>query len=248
MQKNEAPPGSHGRRLGKPARRGHSAQVFNRCPLVPRPAGQDELQALLAIAEKHARRFKRSIDRASDSAMTKRTTQLETLILDLFAEGRSLQGACREAGISRSAFLKWMHATPDLKRRYEEAQLFHAQALVDDCLAIADDPFVDLGEGPGFAGFDEGAAMRRARFRMDVRLKVANLYFKRHEAALARQEKEKAAEQAQAEAALEPADEAPAPARPAAPATHPIAIPRGPGDVPACAPVHVEAQGNRATC
>lgn len=135
--------------------------------------------------------------------MTKRTTQLETLVLGLFAEGRSLQGACREAGISRSAFLKWMHATPDLRRRYDEAQLYHAQSLVDDCLAIADDPFVDLGEGPGFAGFDEGAAMRRARFRMEVRIKVANLYFKRHEAALARRAKEKAAEEAaQIEAVL----------------------------------------------
>lgn len=156
--------------------------------------------------------------------MTKRTTQLETLILDLFAEGRSLQGACREAGISRSAFLKWMHATPDLRRRYEEAQLFHAQALVDDCLAIADDPFVDLGEGAGFGGCDEGAAMRRARFRMEVRLKVANLYFKRHEAALARRAKEKAAEEeAQVEAALmEPAFEVATPV----PSTHPHAINR----------------------
>ena len=119
--------------------------------------------------------------------MTNRTQQLETAILAGFADGCSLRTMCRKAGISRSAFLKWMHGDPDLTWRYEDAQLNHAEALVDDCLAIADDPGVELGEGrPGDANRDEPDMLRRARFRIDARLKVARIYFKQHEAALAR--------------------------------------------------------------
>lgn len=118
--------------------------------------------------------------------MTKHTPQLETAILDGFAEGCSLRAICQRAGVSRSAFLRWLHADPDLARRYEDAQILHAQALVDDCVAIADDPTVALGEGRPGDAVDAAGMIRHARFRIEARLKVARIYFKRHEAALAR--------------------------------------------------------------
>lgn len=118
--------------------------------------------------------------------MTKHTTQLETAILDGFAEGCSLRAMCQRAGVSRSAFLRWLHGNPDLARRYEDAQILHAQALVDDCVAIADDPTVALGEGRPGDAVDAAGMIRHARFRIEARLKVARIYFKRHEAALAR--------------------------------------------------------------
>lgn len=118
--------------------------------------------------------------------MTKHTPQLETAILDGFAEGCSLRAICKRAGVSRSAFLRWLHADPALARRYEDAQILHAQALVDDCVAIADDPTVALGEGRPGDAVDAAGIIRHARFRIEARLKVARIYFKRHEAVLAR--------------------------------------------------------------
>lgn len=122
--------------------------------------------------------------------MTKLTPQLQSAILAGFADGISLRTMCRKAGISRSVFLKWMNGDPDLTWDYEDAQLLHAEALVDDCIAIGDDPRVQLGEErPGDAG-GEADILRRARFRIEARLKVARIYFKRHEAVLARRMRE----------------------------------------------------------
>ena len=159
--------------------------------------------------------------------MTKRTPQLEATILAGFADGRSLRAMCRTLGISRVTFLTWMRDDPDLAFRYEETQFLHASALVDDCLAIADDPMIDLGEGrPGDGGMDEAERMRRARFRVDTRLKVARIHFKQHEAALARHAKEEALllqAEAEADAKAAPAPNATntaAPLRTVAPASN----------------------------
>ena len=145
--------------------------------------------------------------------MTKRTPQIESAILDGFADGRSLRSLCREHDISRTAFLSWMIADPDLARGYEDTQLLHAHALVDDCLAIADDPSIDLGDGRGGgAGSNPAELLRHARYRIDSRLKIARLHLKRYDAAMARRARE--AEQIQIEWADEAWDE-PAPASPA---------------------------------
>jgi hypothetical protein len=123
--------------------------------------------------------------------MTKRTPKLEAVILAGFAEGHSLRYLCRQFGISRGAFLTWMQSDPDLARRYEEALLPHAEALVDDCMTIAGNPLADLGDGrPVHAGTDETDRLRLGRYRIDARLKIARIYYKRHEAVLARQARE----------------------------------------------------------
>lgn len=123
--------------------------------------------------------------------MTKRTPQIEAGIIHGFANGRSLRAMCRQYDISRTAFLKWKQSDPDLLLCFEEAMLLHAEALVDDCIAIAEDPAIDLGEGRSSrAGMDMGELLRHARFRIDSRLKIARIYFKRHDAIAARRAEE----------------------------------------------------------
>lgn len=129
--------------------------------------------------------------------MTKCTPQLESAILSGFAEGLSLSVACRTHEISRSAFLQWKAADPDLAERYAAAQLLHAESLVDECLELADD--LDRMEGGGVMA-------RFTRQQIDTRLKVARFYFKRHDAAAARHDREE--ERRQAQRATEP-DEPP---------------------------------------
>jgi hypothetical protein len=134
------------------------------------------------------------------AGMTKRTPQIEAAIIAGFAAGRSLRSVCREHDLSRTAFLTWKLADPKLARLYEDVQLLHAEALLDDCLAIADDPLVNLNDGRGGLTSFEGESARYARFRLDSRLKVARIYFKRHEATVARRALEEEARK-QAEAA-----------------------------------------------
>ena len=122
--------------------------------------------------------------------MTNRAQQLESAILAGFADGCSLRTMCRKLGFPRGAFLKWAHGDPDLAQRFEDAQLSHAEALVDDCIAIGDDPMVELGEGRPGDAHDTADRLRRARFRIEARLKVARIYFKRHEAVVAREMRE----------------------------------------------------------
>lgn len=154
--------------------------------------------------------------------MTKRSPQLEAAILDGFAEGLSLSVACSRCGLSRSAFLQWKAADPDLARRYEAAQLAHAESLVDSCIDLADD--FDRLEG-------SGAMARFTRLQIETRLKVARLYFKRHEAAAERRAREeelhRAQQAAEPDAVLPQAagEERPAPARdPATAAADPLRL------------------------
>lgn len=113
--------------------------------------------------------------------MTKRSPQFEAAILAGFTEGLSLSVACSRCGVSRAAFLQWKATDPDLAQRYETAQLSHAESLVDSCLDLADD--LDRLEGGG-------AVARFTRLQIETRLKVARLYFKRHEAAAERRARE----------------------------------------------------------
>lgn len=147
--------------------------------------------------------------------MTKRTSQLESAILAGFAEGQTLQTVCRAHDVSRTAFLAWKAADPALARRYEVAQLLHAEALIDECLEIADDP-------ASIAGGGETA--RYNRLRIDTRIKIARLHFKRHEEAMERRRREEDARAVEAavadagDAPSEPAGETPAKAAPPHPA------------------------------
>lgn len=125
--------------------------------------------------------------------MTKHTPQLESAILDGFAEGLSLSMACRRHDVSRSTFLKWKAADPALAERYAATQLLHAESLVDECLEIADDTVRIEGDA---------ALARYTRMQIDTRLKVARLYFKRHEEAAQRRAREE--ERRQAQLAAEP--------------------------------------------
>ena len=143
--------------------------------------------------------------------MTKRTPQIEAAIIEGFADGRSLRSMCREHDISRTAFLAWMIADAELAHAYEEAQLLHAHALVDDCIVIAENPSVDLGDGCPAGGGDPAELLRRARYRIDSRLKVARLYFKRHDAAVAARAREE--EKRRVVWADDPEDEPASPAR-----------------------------------
>ena len=138
--------------------------------------------------------------------MTKRTPQIEDAILDGFADGHSLRDMCRAHGISRSTFHGWKNADPDFAHRYEDAQAAHADSLVDDCMAIVDDPG-DRGDPDRF---------RRARMRMDGRLRMARVYHKRYDATVAARrarEEEEAEQRAQEAGADAKADERRAPSR-----------------------------------
>ena len=124
--------------------------------------------------------------------MTKRTPQIETAILEGFADGRSILSLCREHGISRSTFQKWKRGDPDFARRYGEMQGEHADALVDDCMEIADNP-TSYWAGCGTRdGPRDGDHIRHARLRIDARLRIARYHLRRHETAVAKREAEEA--------------------------------------------------------
>ena len=75
--------------------------------------------------------------------MTKRTPQRETAIIEAYASGKTITIACAENGIGRTTFQEWRRADPNLNRRFEDAQREHAEALMDQSMAIAADPTSD---------------------------------------------------------------------------------------------------------
>ena len=139
-----------------------------------------------------------------ESGMTKRTPQLETAILQAFAEGLTITKACSANGLSRTAFNKWKHADPDLARRYAEMQADHAEALVEQAMEIAEDPTSKWASGR--CGDDrphDGDHIRHARLRIDTRLRIARIHLRCHEAfmlRLARAEEQELRDQAEADA------------------------------------------------
>lgn len=62
--------------------------------------------------------------------MTGENAAVITLVLALMEEGRSLRKSCAVAGVSTSAFLRWVDADDELKEQYARARarLLDAQA------------------------------------------------------------------------------------------------------------------------
>ena len=54
------------------------------------------------------------------------------------AEGASLASACRDAGVSSSAFRAWVRSDAALASRYADARADQADALADEIITIAD--------------------------------------------------------------------------------------------------------------
>ena len=135
--------------------------------------------------------------------MTKRTPQIENAILDGFANGQRLVDMCDKHGISRTTFQRWRREDPELARRYEDVQADHAEAMIEDCLPIADNPSSAwVGRVSGSTDADH---IRHARFRIDVRFKIARAHQKRHDAALARRTREEERQAAKADKAAKTA-------------------------------------------
>ena len=114
--------------------------------------------------------------------MTKRTAQIENAILDGLANGISLEVLCGKHAISRAAFYKWVQKDPELAKRHARAETAHADALVDQCIRIADDArrdWIERQDKPGMA-FD-CEHFRRVKIRIETRIKVAAQIERRRE-------------------------------------------------------------------
>ncbi len=61
------------------------------------------------------------------------------LICEMLADGKSLRAMCRDEGMpSTSTVCKWLARNSEFAEQYTRARELQADALFDDCLAIAD--------------------------------------------------------------------------------------------------------------
>lgn len=102
-------------------------------------------------------------------------SHIEAAILEGLAEGSSLAELCRKHKISRSTYYSWKRASPDLAGREEDIRSDRADALLDDCLEIADDSANDWmerkrGDGSQIADLEH---IRRSALRINTRMKLA---------------------------------------------------------------------------
>lgn len=91
---------------------------------------------------------------------TKRTPELVEDILERLSRGETLISACREHGISNSAWARWMRKDPELSRAYFEARSIGADAMAEGIIDIVDNCPRDAIE------------VAKARLRSDMRLRL----------------------------------------------------------------------------
>lgn len=99
--------------------------------------------------------------------------ELAALICERIAEGESLRGICRDEDMpSRSMVFRWLAENVIFRDQYTRAREAQADALVEECLEIADDSTNDYMEKQTKGGtvtvvdYDHIA---RSKLRVDVR-------------------------------------------------------------------------------
>ena len=92
------------------------------------------------------------------------TIERATTILSALQDGKTIQQACDEVGISRPTYLTWCRSSPEFLNAVAEAQEDRADSMVDD-------GFATLG-GVDTEGREAMARLRKAeqisRYRLDI--------------------------------------------------------------------------------
>jgi hypothetical protein len=101
------------------------------------------------------------------------TQELADDLIEHMAGGRSVASWCAKDGHPHVAtVLRWTAAHPDFREAYARAREFHADAIFDEIVDIADDKTGDWIETDKGMRYNPEAAAR-SRVRVEARLKVA---------------------------------------------------------------------------
>lgn len=93
-------------------------------------------------------------------AAKKRTPELENEVLARISKGETLRSISEDLNFHRDVWLHWCEANPELKARYREARERGADAIAEECVAIADNAMA-INEH-----------ISKAKLRIDTRLKL----------------------------------------------------------------------------
>lgn len=101
------------------------------------------------------------------------TQEIANTICERLAGGESLRGICRDESMpAASTVFLWLALNQSFSEQYAHAREAQADALVDECLEIADDGSNDWIErnDPKNAGYEaNGEHIQRSRLRVDAR-------------------------------------------------------------------------------
>lgn len=107
---------------------------------------------------------------------SKRTPEIEDVILKGIADGESLRKVCAEAKIEPSTFFDWIQADDGFHKRYARAKEIAAELMADEILNIADDSsedemFIEADDesGKGAKRVQNSEFINRSRLRVDSR-------------------------------------------------------------------------------
>lgn len=103
--------------------------------------------------------------------MKKRSRKIDATIISGVARGVTLARLCRKHGIARTTLAGWIRNDPALAARLASAKDMFCDALVDECLVIADDSSNDWIERPGGKGgrVPNLENIRRSKHAIDAR-------------------------------------------------------------------------------
>lgn len=130
-------------------------------------------QLIESRSELHdARRFKPAIGRP--------TIRNEAVIAEICKEleaGRTLRQACEPKHLpNRPTVLDWMREDEELRKRIADARARGCDALAEESYEIADEASGDLLTDKDGRVYGNGAAISRAKLRIETRLKLAALW------------------------------------------------------------------------